>query len=141
MRTRSSRLRLLVIGAGAWFAACSSTAAKPDNDGSLTACSWPAELGQTDDSSGQCRNAARAVLSCTDAAGAGAVCVTNDASCIASGTDMSNPFTCVNRCNPTEFGLICGTIGPGPEVTPPPSCRSVLITPAGIAYYCCPCGT
>jgi hypothetical protein len=32
-------------------------------------------------------------------------------------------------------------VGPGPIPDPPPGCRPWGAVPAGIAYYCCPCGS
>lgn len=130
------RTPLLVLLAGAWSSSCSSPAATPDGG----ACSWPAELAQTDSSSGQCRNAARAALHCTNAGGASVSCVTNSAQCDTSGS-VTGPLTCENQCRPTEFGLICGYVGPGPQVTPPPNCRALPPFPSGEIWYCCPCGT
>ncbi len=74
--------------------------------------------------------------------GGEAVCVSNDAQCDTSNTNITGPFSCQNHCSPTEFGIICGSVGPnpGPEVTPPPTCRAVVPTPAGVVFYCCPCG-
>ena len=138
---------VLVLLGVAWSSACGSAANKSDAgvDGAavittVDGCSWPAALAQTDSSSGQCRSAARAVLSCTNAAGAAAECVTNDAQCDTSGSNITGPITCQNQCSPSEFGIVCGYVGPGPEVTPPPTCRSVAPTPSGVTFYCCPCG-
>jgi hypothetical protein len=105
-------------------------------------CSWPAALAANDATSGQCRGAARAVLSCTNADGGEGTCVTSDAACDTSGTNVAGPFTCQNHCSPSEFGIACGHVGVSsdPEVTPPPTCRAVIPTPAGVVFYCCPCG-
>jgi hypothetical protein len=136
---------LSVVLSSILSAACSSTAIKADPDAAIVTtmadgCSWPAALAQNDSPSGQCRGAARAVLSCTSAAGR-ADCVTNDGQCDTSNTNFTGPFTCQNHCGATEFGILCGYVGPGPEVTPPPTCRAVIQTPAGVTFYCCPCGS
>jgi hypothetical protein len=31
-------------------------------------------------------------------------------------------------------------VGPGPIPAPPAGCRADGFVPAGIAFYCCPCG-
>ena len=138
---------LMVLGV-VGSAACSSTAVGPDAGGdaavlttTVDGCSWPAALAGTDSSSGQCRLASRAVLSCTSTSGS-ADCVTNASECDTSNTNITGPFTCQNRCSASEFGIECGFVGPGqPEVTPPPSCRTALNTPSGVSFYCCPCGS
>jgi|HubBroStandDraft_1064217.scaffolds.fasta_scaffold105135_1 hypothetical protein len=109
----------------------------------LPACTWPSSLDPADASSGQCR-AARAVLSCSSANGSGEGCLSDDPTqcpttgliCVSCG-----PFTCHDQCEPSEYGLVCGGIGPSVSAAQPPSdCRSVGVTPGGTAFYCCPCG-
>lgn len=141
-RARRWALLSVVLGS-ALSATCSSPAVTADAGNVTTmvnGCTWPAALAQNDSSSGQCRGAARAVLSCTSTTG-GADCLTNGGECDTSNTNITGPFTCQNRCSATEFGIVCGYVGPGPEVTPPPTCRAVLPTPAGVTFYCCPCGS
>jgi hypothetical protein len=53
--------------------------------------------------------------------------------------DATPGATCTKLCKPVEYGASCGRIGPGPSEPPPPTCRSVGATPAGITHYCCPC--
>jgi hypothetical protein len=145
-RPRQRPLLSGVLG-GALCAACSSTTVRRDAGADaatvktmVDGCSWPAALAQSDSSSGQCRGAARAVLSCTSPTGI-AHCVTNDRACDTANSNVTGPLTCQNHCTSTEFGILCGYVGPGSEVTPPPSCRAVLATPEGVTFSCCPCGS
>jgi hypothetical protein len=110
----------------------------------LPACSWPASLGPNDASTGACRNASRAVLSCTQPSGAGELCLSNDlvqcSDMSAAAAAPSGAPRCQDLCQPDEFGIICGPIGPTTTgANPPSNCRSLLPTPAGIVFYCCPC--
>ena len=142
------------LGAGA----CSSTEASPDATGTpvvdadpctadaggtvcvIAGCKVPASLTGTDFTSGQCQGASRAVLSCPYADGTTQICLSNDTTCHTGYSDTSGNLTCVNKCGASEFGIVCGSVGPGPAVSPPPGCRSVLLTPGGVAFYCCGCG-
>jgi hypothetical protein len=93
-------------------------------------CSWPADL--EGDAGGTCR-AASFLLTCRR--GRGVFCLSdNPNSC---GTTSSG---CQSQCGPNEYGAACGFIGPGGSVDPPaPGCHGQLLTPGGLAFYCCPC--
>jgi hypothetical protein len=102
-------------------------------------CSWPAALAQAGSGSGQCNSAARRVLSCNISSDVTSICITSDTACDASNASVA--VTCQNLCEATEFGVACGSIGPGvSQVAPPAGCRGVVYTPGGVAFYCCPCG-
>jgi hypothetical protein len=113
---------------------------------SLPACA----LFDPADASYQGCGAARAYVSCTAANGGGAACLSNDPT-QCPGAAMASPgcssnggcasgFTCEDVCNPNEFGVSCGGIGPqgGPPV--PSTCRALAPTPAGVIFACCRCG-
>jgi len=51
-----------------------------------------------------------------------------------------NSSSCKDQCGQTEYAASCGGVGPGPVPNPPSGCRSAGAIPAGIAFYCCPCG-
>src|SRR5579859_5722820 len=89
--------------------------------------------------------AARACVGCTGEAGGGEFCLSNDPTTRddPGGPSVSGgPFTCRDDCAPNEYGLACGGIGPNPAPSnPPAACRSVAVTPAGVYFLCCPCGT
>jgi hypothetical protein len=117
------------------------------SDGSiaLSSCAWPASLDPTDASDGQC-TAARTLLACTD--GDGGIdegCISNDPTqCPSDGVTVPGAtFTCHDQCAPTEYGAVCGGIGPTapPAASPPSACRSMGVTPGGTQFYCCPCGS
>jgi hypothetical protein len=137
-------LSLLAIAA-AVSSSCSSMSSTSDGapaTAQLPACSWPASLDPIDAASGQCRGAARAVLSCVDPGGAGEICLSNDlAGCPDRAGSAAGSSTCQDLCNAGEYGIICGAVGPVPEVQPPSGCRSRAPTPAGVVFYCCPCGS
>jgi hypothetical protein len=113
----------------------------------LPACTWPASLDPTDASNGQCV-AARALLSCPLAGGVTEGCLSNDLTqCPSGGPQAGAPSgACQDECQANEYALSCGTIGPGnqdaePPPPPPAACRGAGVTPAGIYYECCPCGS
>jgi hypothetical protein len=82
---------------------------------------------------------ARAAIDCEFPNGAGCDCITDNASC----EGCSTGATCTNKCAANEYAVSCGAIGPGdPSITyadAPAGCRLAIATPAGIAFYCCPC--
>jgi hypothetical protein len=123
--------------------ACSGNAAKDTADGSVTAtqCGWSASLD--DSGPGGC-SAARVLVSCTLASGAGCGCVSNGPiECSSCGP--ANGATCKDVCALDEYVVACGGIGPPPadaavgNTQPPSACHFSAAVPAGIAYYCCPC--
>jgi hypothetical protein len=107
----------------------------------IAGCTVPAALTTLDPTCGQCRGASRGALACTNPAGTIQDCLSNEAQCPSGyNSSVPGPWTCQNLCAPSEFAIACGSIGPGPDVTPPPGCRLVLPTPGGIGFYCCGCG-
>jgi hypothetical protein len=90
--------------------------------------------------------ATRAYLWCSDPSGAGEGCPADDpmqTQCTNSGgpSVSGGPWTCHDQCKATEYSLSCGGIGPyAPQGNPPAVCRYVAAVPAGIVFYCCPCG-
>jgi hypothetical protein len=133
----------LLPGTGACGCGAICAPGPADFDAAASACQWPAALDPVDAStSGQCR-AARAYVTCQDSSGAGQGCLSSDPTAcpdIPMGTGVTR--TCQNQCAANEYGAACGSIGPStaPFPTPPTGCRTFAPTPAGIVFYCCPCG-
>jgi hypothetical protein len=126
--------RLPIAALLALLAACSSS---PPGGGT---CSWPADLNPTDAGPGRC-TAKRYRLQCESSSGVGQLCLSNDPNhCEA---DFAPPgATCHDQCGPNEYGVVCGRVGPSGVSSDPPSpnCHTPGFTPAGTAFYCCPCG-
>ena len=124
-------LLLGLVGIG-----CSS-APLTNNGGQLTGlpeCNWPSDLNNA--GPGAC-TPARLLVSCTDANGASSMCLSDDALTCA-GTALG--ATCQDKCQPNQYAVSCGEIGPGSgNWTTPPNCSAGLFTPGGIAFYCCAC--
>jgi hypothetical protein len=100
----------------------------------LPACSWPATLDGDRSSRDQC-HASRRYLSCSNPDGSGELCTTDGgASC------MGSAASCDDRCAANEYVAVCGGVGPGNVPDPPAGCKGMGAVPAGIAFYCCPCG-
>jgi hypothetical protein len=100
-----------------------------------TTCTWPDTLGAIDASARDTCSAARTLLSCDYETGGTVECMTNDWTC-----DGSVSGSCVPRCEANEYVAACGGAGPGPIPEPPLGCRSLGAIPAGVVFYCCPCG-
>ena len=80
------------------------------------------------------------LLDCENAStGIGCSCLSNTTSC--EGCGPNEGFTCTNECHANEYALSLGSIGPSttPTPEPPAECRLAEATPAGTAFYCCPC--
>jgi hypothetical protein len=122
------------LGAGG----CGARTGEALGDGGAAAsasCSWPASLDGDPASRTTC-HASRAFVKCTDAFGGGSLCTTDGTlQCEAANTDQ-----CQDICAAHEYVAACGGVGPGEVPDPPAGCRSAEGGPAGIAYYCCPCG-
>jgi hypothetical protein len=85
------------------------------------------------------------LLDCTDARGYGCECVASDPAGGCTGCGPAEGYTCQNKCAPNEYATACG--GP-PSFDggfayegPPDGCRVASVTPAGLLFYCCPCGS
>ncbi len=115
------------------FAACGGSSADPV---AVPACTWPTVAG--------C-DAVRGYLSCTDPAGGGMECPTDDLENCRNSPGLmvsGGPWMCNDQCQPTEYSLLCGGVGPSaPSGNPPSACRFAGAVPGGIAIYCCPCGS
>ena len=131
--------------------ASTSSVDSSDTGATLPACSWPASLDPTDAANGQCV-AARALLSCPLTGGlTGGLthgCISNDPTqCPSDGVQIGAPAgPCLDQCQANEYAIECGTIGPGnpdaaPVASPPTGCHGMLVTPGGIWFECCPCGS
>jgi hypothetical protein len=106
----------------------------------LAACTWPASLDSQDAGAGACQPA-HALLSCTDG-NVTELCLSDDPTrcpgvSALPGVTVDN---CHDLCDPQEFAVVCGSVGPGPTNDPPAGCHGAEATPAGIVFYCCPCG-
>jgi hypothetical protein len=102
-----------------------------------TACPMLASLNSTD-AAQVGYSAKRMLVECTGA-GVTNICVSTDVTgCTGSSVG------CSNLCAANQYGLSYGGVGP---LAPPPSiglpagCGPGMYTPAGVAFYCCPCGT
>jgi hypothetical protein len=106
------------------------------------ACPMLASLNSTD-ATQVGFSAKRMLLECTGG-GVTGVCVSNDnTGCSGSGAVVGDSVVCSNLCAANEYGLSYGGVGPlapSPSIALPAGCRAGLLTPAGIAFYCCPCG-
>jgi hypothetical protein len=84
----------------------------------------------------ECRMA-RTILSCDLAGGGGTICLHDDPEVACEGAEGA---TCELVCEPHEYGVVCGGIGPAmSDEEPPAGCHLVFRPPGGTAYYCCPC--
>ena len=110
--------------------------ANPTSDGTpLPSCTWPAELDKGKATGATCYPA-RAYVSCKLSSGVDDHCL-SDKPTTCPGVGPFDP--CMNECQPNEYAAACGG-KPGPIPDPPAGCRAISPTPAGYAYYCCPCG-
>ncbi|HVU03694.1 MAG TPA: BPTI/Kunitz domain-containing protein [Polyangiaceae bacterium] len=100
------------------------------------ACEFAPELARSFSTRDVC-TAARTWLSCDARGGATELCMSDDPSHCPGDDPGSN---CRNACKPSEYVAACGGVGPGNIPAPPAGCRSAGAVPAGIAFYCCPCG-
>jgi len=121
-------------------AACNSSST---NDGKLTICR---DLPVIDASTSTC-SVNLALLSCTEPEDAGnqvtEICLSDNINACPDSTTIGG---CSDLCEPGEYAAGCG--GPpssdasAPSAAPPsPSCRIAATTPAGVVFYCCPCGS
>ena len=78
----------------------------------------------------------RAYVTCMNPDGSGSSCTTDGAITCEGATG-----TCQGECAATEYVAACGGVGPGPVPDPPAGCHFVAAFPAGVAFYCCPCGS
>ncbi len=128
--------RLWMVAA-LFVSACASSAGGGSGGGALTACTWPSSLDATDAASDGACHAERALVKCSLPGGVTAECLSDDPTSCPDSTGGS----CADQCNKDEYAVSCGQVGPGPIGSPPAACRSMGAIPAGIVYYCCPCGS
>jgi len=107
-------------------------------DTGLPQCSWPPVLDPADAMAGECK-AAHALLECVGAGGSTILCLSDGVE-RCSGLDSTPHGDCDNLCDPEEYGLACGRVGPGPREEAPATCRLAMPIP-GFSFYCCPCGS
>jgi hypothetical protein len=125
-----------VFGAAAALS-CSSNMSGADANGlGALQCHWPSSLD--DAGPGGCW-AARALVACHDSAGDTCLCFSDSRGvCASCGDGYSG---CQDQCGPNQYAVSCGSVGPSPNgiADPPAGCTTMLVTPAGIIQYCCPC--
>ena len=128
-------------------------------DGAMGQCRWPSDL--YDGGPGACR-VARAYVQCVYPSGVeceGGVgasspsgsltmgCLSDVATSCSGCTSTSGAASCTSLCAATEYAISCG--GPPRPLPdggfgvdyqePPDACTGAGGTPAGNAYFCCPC--
>jgi hypothetical protein len=133
------RLFLFPLAGLAALAACSGSTVGSSSAGAggVAACTWPASLDDADAAPGAC-HARRAMVQCQLPDGVTEGCLSDDPTQCPGAPDAGG--TCTDQCAQDEYAVACGQVGPGPIGTPPAGCRSLGAIPAGIVYYCCPCG-
>jgi len=102
-------------------------------DAALPSCTWPASL---DDAAPRQCSAARAYVACEYPGGAGESCMSNDPTTCSGASGAS----CTDLCNPNEYAVGCGGVGPAPSPPIPAGCRALSSGPGGGSLGCCPCG-
>ena len=130
---RGRVLLLALLG----FAGCGGGTLGNAEDAKGASCRWPASLDPRDASDGQC-TATRAYLECPLSDGTTLLCTSDDPT-RCPGVSSA----CQNQCTASEYAVSCGTVGPSdtPYPEPPAGCRLLGFIPAGIGFYCCPCGS
>jgi hypothetical protein len=111
-------------------------------DTSPIACPMLAALNSTD-AARISYSAGRALVSCAYASGATGICVSDDVTTCSSSA-VGEPLSCSNLCAANQYGLSYGGVGPlaaPPSIELPAGCTAGSQTPAGVAFYCCPCGS
>jgi len=111
------------------------------SDAAVPACTWSPTLAADGSATGQCR-AARLALSCRGSNGDGLLCLSESpAECPGFNPTPGVTYSdCADQCRPDEYAVACGGPGVAPGPEPPAGCRTVLLTPGGVTFSCCPCG-
>jgi hypothetical protein len=101
------------------------------------ACTWPAYL-DTLRPPGSCKPWPY-LVACKQRDGSTSVCASDNRTDCSVG--ISAAVSCEERCEPGEYALVCGAVGPAgsQNADPPDDCRLALPTPGGPLYMCCPC--
>ena len=113
-------------------------------DTALPACPMLASLNSTD-AAEVSWSTGRMLLNCTYTGGSTEGCLSNDATGCPGPplTTDGDLVGCSDLCAADEYGLSYGGVGPlaaPPSIDLPAGCGSGRYTPAGVAFYCCPCG-
>ena len=105
-------------------------------DADLPACTRDPAL-VPDASPPACRSS-RTYLSCDLGLGAVETCPSDDPQQCPGGGPADH---CKLLCQPNEYAVLCGTIGPSipPTPEPPAGCRFLPAEPGGGTVSCCPC--
>jgi hypothetical protein len=108
-------------------------------NGVQSQCAWPKEFNITNPLGGGCM-AERPIVLCENSNDSSVSCASDDPTqCPDSGLEPAATHSnCVNQCTSDEYVLACGSVSPG---YPPSTCRFFELVPAGVIYFCCPCGT
>lgn len=119
-----------------------SEKAKPDSgsahDGGdmAAACHWDARLDRGDDAPRGACHAKRHLLSCSLPGGATEECLSDASQCM----QQPGESACEDKCQPDEYAIVCGAIGPDTgNPDPPAACHGTMVTAAGTFFMCCPC--
>lgn len=111
-------------------------------------CRWPDIFDDAGPGVRACHVGA-AYVSCGYPSGLGCGCISDDPTGC-PGCNTASGATCQDQCGPNQYGLSCGG-PPAPlylyadgsggfvDQEPPDACVGKGVTPAGSAYYCCPC--
>jgi hypothetical protein len=130
----------IAVAASSVLPSCGASAPEDINRSSWPSCSWPSALDP--DETGSARDhcvATRTRLAGALPDGVTEICPTNNPlQC--EGANPPAADACDAECAPNEFSVRCGGVGPGSVPEPPAGCHSGVPTPAGIVFYCCPCG-
>jgi hypothetical protein len=131
---------------------CPSCAPAPDAgvakdagraDTPLPVCPMLANLNSTD-AAAVSWGSGRMLLECKFTGGTTEDCLSNDVTgCPGPVMTSGDLVGCSDLCAADEYGLSYGGVGPlaaPPSIDLPTGCGSGRYTPAGVAFYCCPCG-
>jgi len=111
-------------------------------DTPLPACPMLAKLNSTD-AAAVSWGSGRKLLECKFTDGTTEDCLSNDVTGCPGAVMSGDLVGCSDLCAADEYGLSYGGVGPlaaPPSIDLPIGCGSGRYTPAGVAFYCCPCG-
>ena len=112
-------------------------------DTPLPVCPMLANLNSTD-AAAVSWGSGRMLLECKFTGGTTESCLSNDVTgCPGPVMTSGDLVGCSDLCAADEYGLSYGGVGPlaaPPSIALPTGCGSGRYTPAGVAFYCCPCG-
>ena len=128
-------LFLIALGSLGYLGACTTSS----SSGSLAVCTNLPVL----DAGSSC-SVDNALLSCTSPDGSNnEVCLSDNINACPDDTAIGN---CSDECPTNEYAAACGgppfADGGAPSNAPPAAnCHDPQTTPAGVIFYCCPCGS